>query len=310
MPAAVPRRSPYWLILFAIAVVEVVGHYVVQARVVSDDDWRRASARVRAQWEPGDLVVPAPEWTDPLVRRELGDLLSLSDVGRADLSRHQRLWAMSIRGFRPREAPAAAPDHEELVGPIHILRWDLSPAQVLYDFLEHVPEARVTMDGAPCRFQRARPRGGGLGAGPIEAAERHLCDPRRPWLWVGRTMQEDLDLRPRHCIWQHPAAPEVIRATFTDVPLGDRVELAGDLYYEHERMREHGPLSVAVFLDDVEIGRMVHRDGEGWKGLVASTRVPSRGDRERADISVEVTAPNPHLRSFCWAATVRAGEPR
>jgi hypothetical protein len=26
-------------------------------------------------------------------------------------------------------------------------------------------------------------------------------------------------------------------------------------------------------------------------------------------VRVEVTAPDPHLRSFCWAATTRAGTP-
>lgn len=309
MPAAVFRRSPYWLILLAVAVVEVVGHYVVQARVVGDDDWHRASARVRAEWQAGDLVVPAPEWTDPLMRRELGDLLGLSDAGRADIDRYQRLWSLSVRGHRPREAPAREPDFTEQVGAVRILRWDLTPERVLYDFVEHVGQAQVAIGQTPCRWQTSRPRGGGLGVGPMEPASRHLCDPqRRPWLWVGATVEEDLHLQPRHCIWQHPASPEVISATFRDVPLGDRVVLAGDLYYEHERMLEHGPVSVGVFLGDVEIGRMIHRDGDGWKELTASTRVPSRAG-DRGDVRVEVTAPNPDLRSLCWAATTRAGAP-
>lgn len=299
------RRSPFWLVLLAIPIVEVVGHYVVQARVVEDDDWRRASAVIRAAWEPGDLVVPAPEWTDPLMRRELGDLLTLSDAGRADLARHRRLWTMSVRGHRPREAPEGAPSFRRQLGRVLVMRWDLAPARVLYDFLEHVPEARVTIGDRPCRWQLGRPRGGGLGAGPIEAGARHVCDPGRSWLWVGTTVEEDLELRPRHCIWQHPARPEVIAATFEDVPLGDRVVLAGGLYYEHERMREHGPVEVRVLVDGAPIGRMVHRDGDGWKELVAPT---PRG-RARGDVRVEVTAPDPHLRSFCWAATTRAGAP-
>lgn len=299
------RRSPYWLILLAIALVEIVGHYVITARVVGDDDWARASAVVREHWQAGDLVVPAPEWSDPLMRRELGDLLRLSDVGRADMSTQRRLWTMSIRGHRPREAPDAEPDFQQRIGPILVLRWDLTPERVLYDFLDHVEQASVTIGDRPCRWQVSRPRGGGLGAGPIEAGARHVCDPRRSWLWVGTTVEEDLHLQARHCIWQHPASPEVVAATFQDVPLGDRLVLAGGLYYEHERMLEHGPLSVGVFLDGEEIGRMVHRDGEGWKEMSISTRVPARGDRARGDVRVEVTAPDPNLRTFCWAASTR-----
>ncbi|MBX3271431.1 MAG: hypothetical protein KF729_14285 [Sandaracinaceae bacterium] len=303
------RRSPYWLALLAVAIVEIVGHYVVQSRVVTDADWARASARVRTAWEPGDLIVPAPEWSDPLVRRELGDLLSLSDAGRSDVSRYRRLWTMSIRGHRPREAPDGPPEHVEVVGPITILRWALHPERVRYDFLEHVESAEVALGDRACRWDRGRPRGGGLGAGPIEAGERHLCDPRRPWLWVGTTVMEDLELRPRHCIWQHAAAPEAVSATFRDVPLGDRLVLAAGLYYEHERTLERGPVEVGVFLEGVEIGRLVHRDGDGWKELSFSTRVPARGAREVGTVRVEVTAPDPHLRSLCWAATTREGAP-
>jgi len=301
------RRSPLWLIVLAIAVVEVVGHYVVQSRVVTDEQWRAAAERVRAQWQPGDLVVAAPAWADPIVRRELGALLSLSDAARADLDRHDRLWALSIRGHRPLEAPDRAPDHEAQVGPVRIFRWDLEPEPVLYDFVAHVREARVTIGDRACRWQSGRPRGGGLGQGPMQPGGRHQCDARRSWLWVGPTVQEDLELRPRHCIWQHPAAPEVIGATFEDVPLGDRVVLAGGLYYEHERMLEHGPVEVAVSLDGTLLGRMIHRDGDGWKQMEVSTRIPERGERERGDLRVEVTAPDPDLRTFCWAATVREG---
>ena len=173
-----------------------------------------------------------------------------------------------------------------------ILRWDLTPEPVLYDFVAHVREARVTIADRPCRWQTGRPRGGGLGQGPMQPGARHQCDARRSWLWVGATVQEDLELLPRHCIWQHPAAPEVIAATFEDVPLGDRVVLAGDIYYEHERMLEHGPVEVALYLDGVPLGRMIHRDGDGLEGDAGlhadpgarrprAGRHPRRGDRAR-----------------------------
>lgn len=308
------KRGMVWLIFLALAIVEVVGHVVVQARIVEPDDWERAAERVRAEWQEGDLVVVAPEWADPLLRQHLGDLITLEDAGRSDLAQYRRLWALSIRGHRPAEAPDAAPNHDVQVGPVRVLRWALPEGGVLYDFTEHVRDARVSMvqggRETPCRWtESGRARGGGLGAGPITPAERHACDPRRSWLWVGATMQDDLDLRPRYCIWQHPAGEEPIRATFEDVPLGERLVLYADLYYEHERDREHGPVHVAAFVDGEEIGRMVHADGDGWKRMVASTQ-QGEAQKARGDVTIEVTAPNPHLRSLCWSATTRGPEVR
>ncbi|HEY8429205.1 MAG TPA: hypothetical protein VIL20_12550 [Sandaracinaceae bacterium] len=310
--AKTPRRwrGAAWLLFLALAVVEVVGHVVVRARVVDEPDWEAAAARVRRDFREGDLVVVAPEWADPILRLHLGDVISLEAAGRSDLSRYERLWALSIRGHLPPEAPAGAPELDEQVGRVRVLRWTLRPDRILYDFVEHVEDARVTMvQGGreiPCPWRNdGRARGGGLGAGPIVPAARHVCDPRRPWLWVGATMQDDLDLRPRWCVWQHPAGPEPIRTTFDDVPLGERVVLYADLYYEHERDREHGPVHVAVRVDGEEIGRMIHADGDGWKRLEASTQRPGGPRRERGRVSIEVSAPDPHLRTICWAATTR-----
>lgn len=312
-------RSSLWLAFLGVALVELVAHFVVRARVVDEDDWHRAAARVRSDWRSGDLIVASPEWSDPIVRHELGDLIELEDAGRSDIAQYERLWTLSIRGFRPEEAPGGPPELDEQIGPVRVLRWDLTPDAVLYDFTEHVPEARVVLaqDGRemPCRWERGgRPMGGGLGAGPITPPYRHSCDPRRPWLWVGTTVLDDLDLRPRYCIWQHPAQGGVIRATFPSVPLGERLVLYGDLYYEHQRNIDpepgnaHAPVHVAVQVEGEEIGRMTHEDGDGWKRLIASTRFDRRGVRERGDITVEITSPDPNLRTFCWAATTRGPE--
>lgn len=121
-------------------------------------------------------------------------------------------------------------------------------------------------------------------------------------------MQDDLNLRPRWCIFQHPSGSEPLRVTFPNVPLGERLILGGSLYYEHERNLEHGPVEVAVFVDGEAVGRMTHRDGDGYKEMEAATQ-PAGEAHERGDVSVVVTAADPTLRTFCWNATTRGARP-
>ncbi|MGF1467713.1 MAG: hypothetical protein ACFCGT_16430 [Sandaracinaceae bacterium] len=299
------RRT--WLLLPLLAGIELVGLATVRARVPAEADWRGAAERVREAWRPGDAVVVAPSWAGPLLRHHLGDLLTPSDVGRSDLAGVERLWALSIRGHRPEEAPPSSPAVNQAFGRVRVLRWDLPVERVVYDFLAHVEDARVTLErggeerDCPWRAHRSA-RGGGLGAGALVPGARFDCG--RPALWVGLTTQETLDLEPRRCIHQRPADPGALRVTFPDVPLGGRLVLYGGLYSEDERDLEGAPTTTVVRVDGREIGRLVRHDGDGWARMEAIT------PGGRADVTVEVSSPNVARRSFCWAATTRPAEAR
>ena len=300
--------SRWWLLLFAVAAVEIVAHLVEQSRVVPFSDWQAAAAHVRAEHREGDAITVAPRWADPLMRAAVGDLLDLSSAGRADLEPYRRLWSLSIRGHRAEDAPPEAPSHVATFGRVRVERWELPAVQVHHDLVEHIAEAEVALiEGGtprPCRLQSGgRPSGGGLGQGPVTPAERHVCDPRRPWLWVGATVEEDLDMLPRRCVWQHPQGPEPVRTTYREVPLGERVVLHAGLWWEHERTMDGGPVDVVVRVNGEEIGRLRHEDGDGWEGIEAAIPEALRG--QRGTIDVDVSAANPHLRSLCWAASTR-----
>ena len=100
---------------------------------------------------------------------------------------------------------------------------------------------------------------------------------------------------------QPPGDRAPLRVRFEQVPFADRVVFYGGLYYEHERMREGGPVDVKLFQNGGELGRMTHRDGDGWRRLSLRTS-PGPGAFE-----VVVSARSAHRRSFCWAASVRQG---
>lgn len=299
-----------FLALLVFALVEVGTHAATRARVPKPEDWRRAAEFVRQGIVPPELVTVAPAWADPLLRRVLGDQIDLAMAGRSDTAGYRGLWALVLRDAEVLEAPARPPELERRFGRITVKRWSLGKPSVRYDLVEHVHEAEVhwqRRDGArECAWRRFPPaRRAGLGVGVLYPTERFACDAGESWLWVAPVVLEDLELRPRRCVWQHPAGgddPIVVR--YRDVPLGDRLVFYGGLYYEHERMREGGRVRARIRIDDRVAGTFTHDDGDGWKKLVVPTG--ASGD-VHGDLAIEVTAERPDRRSFCWAATTRAG---
>lgn len=297
-----------WVALLGFALAELGAHAVTRARVPAMHDWRDAAAFVRTQWRPGDLVSVAPAWADPLLRHVLGDRIDLAMAGRSDTAAYARLWALVIRDARVPDAPARAPDLTRRFGRVRVMRWQLDPPSVTFDFVEHVRQAEVSWqrrDGERiCPWNRfARPRGGGLGFGVLDPVERFACESRRGGPWVAPVVMEDLDLVPRHCVRQAPTGPDTpVRVRYRDVPLGERIVFHGGLYYEDERMRQGGPVVARIRLDGEVVGTLTHVDGDGWKRLALQT--PGRA-QSRGEVAIEVTAPRPQKRGFCWAASVR-----
>ncbi len=318
--SAVSRREAFlsvlWVLPFALALAELASFSLTQSRVVPLSDWQEAAELVRfgadghEGFRDGDLIVSAPDWTDQVMRQVLGDLLTLSDAARSDLAPYERVWVLSIRGHQPEELDVSTPPAVDVWrGRVRVRRWDLGPSPVVFDFVEHLEEAEVEIDrdGVPtsCPWRRTGfPHGGGINQGAMTPSERFVC-PSHSWLWVGRTIMEDLDLDLHHCVWQHPQGRDAIRTTFRRAPLGDRLVLHGGIYYGHEHPMTGGPVSATVKIDGQVAGRLTHNDGDGWMRMELDTS--GLGQDGRGDVSIEVTAPDPHLRTFCWTASTRAG---
>jgi hypothetical protein len=294
------------VLIAGLAVFELVAHPLIHAAIPSEESWEAAAAFVRARYESTDRIVAAPSWADPIVRNQLGDLLSLRMAAPGDAAGVGRLWEVGIRGAGTRdEPPALEADFDE----VRVRMWPLSSDELLYDFVDEIAQAEVALLGANgskgCPWLKAPPARGGLGYGPMTPPERFVCDSRRPWLWVGATILSDLELRPRRCIWQHPAGTDPVRVTFADATLGDRLLVHGGIDYQAERQRNHAPVSLRVFVNDQWVGELVHRDGDGWSGLEIDT---SELGLERARVRFETTADDPGARRFCWSASSVKGQ--
>lgn len=295
-----------WVLVAAVAVFELVAHPVIRAGVPSGDLWEDAAAFVRERFEPTDRIVAAPRWVDPIVRSYLGDLLSARSASVSDLAGVGRVWEVGVRGATRRsESPAL----EEFFGGVRVRMWPVVTDELLFDFVEEIDRAEVdlfTEEGIQlCPWMQAKVRGGGLGHGPLPPPHRFVCDPARPWLWVGATVMADLDLEPRRCVWQHPAGREPVRATFRDVPFGDKLVAHGGLDYNNERTAGNIAVRLRIFIDDRLAGEMRHQDRDGWSRLEIDT---TRLNGTTHQVRIETTAAKSHARTFCWSASTRRGE--
>jgi hypothetical protein len=153
------------LVLVAIAVWEIVAAARAGGSVPGDRDWGPAAELVRAAYAPGDLIVFAPAWIDPVGREHLGDLIPIEAAGRMDADRYGVIWELSIRGARAPETRGLTGSTFQ-VGGVTVRRFEREPVVVVTDLLAvpPPPPAKVVLGEvafAPHRCVQVTPRPGG-----------------------------------------------------------------------------------------------------------------------------------------------------
>jgi hypothetical protein len=132
--AAIPA-----VLLVLVSLWETVAAPRDAASVPDDAAWSAAEQVVRAEYHPGDLIVFAPRWVDPVGRLHLGDLIPVEMAARMDAARYGRIWELSIRGSEAPEVAGLHPVLERDAGGITVRRFERAPAIVLSDVFAHQP---------------------------------------------------------------------------------------------------------------------------------------------------------------------------
>jgi hypothetical protein len=316
-PKAAPPSSGWrrwwWAAVPAVAAVELLAQAVIQARVPREADWRAARAYIGTVRQEGDLVAAAPLWADPLARMHFAAWITLKDAARPDATRYPRALVATLYGA----------EHPDLRGWTEIGRRSFgavvvrtlrnpAPARVLYDFVDHLRPGDAQVFRAaggqesPCSWQDGlRVTGGGLGQGALAPPARFVCSPDG-WNYVGATVIEDMTHRGRRCLWSHPVQGGVMVTEYPAVPMGNLLYGHHALAYEAERGDDFGntggDVELRVLVDGEEVGRSVHRDGEGWKAWQFDTRrfagAPHR-------VRFEVRAAQAGMRHYCFEGDAR-----
>jgi len=232
-----PIAAIWAALLIGVSLWEIAATRCDASSVPDDDAWDRAAAAVRAEFQPGDLIVFAPDWVDPVGRLHLGDLISVDAAARMDAARYPRIWELSIRGARAADTDGLDPVVNLDVDGVRVRRYERPAVVVTADVRDHLSQAKV--DGAP------------LHAPSLEIAE------------VG--------FAPHRCIEVVPAPGKPVRIAFTQVMLGRELVGYMGLADVFTRREIRSPGKLAVEIGGAPVATVEAGVDDGWVRFAAPT---------------------------------------
>jgi len=270
-----------------LALVETVNALVAPSRAPSEKDWLAAAAKVRAGFLPGDLIVAAPAWADPLMRQQLGDLVPLPVAGRMDAARYGRIWELSQRGARAADTAGAKVAESSRYGALTVRRWEKRAAQVTFDFLTEWHRAEVSVltpehVEVPCSA----------------AVNRFQC-------LGGMVLKPELleiDTTLRQGLGVEPTERSTLAMDYPGVTLGRELAVACGLHSVWLRKLGDGKVHLRVLVDGRELGAVEATSSSGW-GLKTFDTSALAG--ETGKVRFEITVDKSNGRHFGFAAEAR-----
>jgi hypothetical protein len=294
------------------AVWEVAADQRQRRAVPTIKDWQAAQRFVRAHHRPGDLIVTAPGWADPLGRLVLGDRMTLDDVTRPDARTYARLWELSIRGARHPDTRGLRRRRHQAFGRVRVALYEQTPVKVVADLYEQLSAARVWEERRgqrrPCRWRADR--------------LRHDCGPG--WKSV-RQIRAEIGYAPRRCVLALPIEGATRVIEYPVARLGRRLVVWTGLrgydpryrarrsVWEYRRYRAGKwrrkrppspvtsvPVTLRVRAAGRELARLDHPlEDEGWRRHVLALGADLRGP---LTVQLRVDTRHAWAKHFCFYA--------
>jgi hypothetical protein len=292
-PPAAPAASRVGVAVAAaiavLAVVETTVALVAPSRAPKDADWEAAAREIRAAFAPGDLIVAAPAWADPIMRLHLGDLVPLPVAARMDDARFGRVWEVGQRGAHAPEAARGTVALERRFGALTLRRVDRPAAVLVYDFQERLNEARLS------RRQPGRPDVACPWSG-----DRFQC-PDIGFNFV-RFQTVEVDTKVHRGLLAQPVGGSVVVLEYPAVPLGRELVVATGMHDVWARKAGQGVVDMRVVVGGSPQAAIQATNDSGWQ----LTRIDTSAYEGRVvDVRFEITSPAPYQRQFVLAAEAR-----
>ncbi len=125
------------LLLVILSLWEVAAARHDASSVPDDAAWRQAATALRAHARPGDLIVFAPAWVDPVGRMHLGDLIPVEMAARMDAAKYGRIWEVSIRGARAPEVAGLSAATDASFSGVTLRSYERTPVTVVDDLVAY-----------------------------------------------------------------------------------------------------------------------------------------------------------------------------
>ena len=277
------------VVVSLLAVVETTVALVAPSRAPTDADWAAAAAAVRAGFRPGDLIVAAPAWADPILRVQLGDLIPPEVAARMDDDRFARVWEVSQRGAQAPMSPGGTTTVDERFGRLRVRLRERPAEMVTYDFVARWADAHVS---------RRDPSGAVVAC--TSAGDRIVC-PAPGNNSLHRQLVE-VDQKLREALLIEPVAGAAVVIEFPAVPLGRALVIATGLHDTWMRKAARGTVEARFTVGDQTTELPVTSDDSGW----TRTRIDTSARAgQTAAVKLELTSAAPYDRFFAFAAEAR-----
>ena len=277
------------LVVSLLAVVESTVALVAPSLAPSEADWAAAASAVRAGYRPGDLIVAAPAWADPILRVHLGDLIPPEIAARMDDDRFGRVWEVSQRGAQAAAAAGGTATVDDRFGRLRVRLVERSAETVTYDFVAHWADAQVSRRDA---------RGGVVAC--TLAGDRFVC-PAPGNNSLHRQLVE-VDQKLREALLTEPVLGAAVVIEFPSVPLGRALVIATGLHDTWMRKAARGTVEARLTVGAQTTDLPVTSDDSGW----TRTRIDTAARAgQTAPVKLELTSAAPADRFFAFAAEAR-----
>jgi hypothetical protein len=277
------------VVIALLAVVETTVALVAPSRAPTDADWAAAAAAVRAGFRPGDLIVAAPAWADPILRVQLGDLIPPEVAARMDDDRFARVWEVSQRGAEAAAAAGGTVVTDQRFGRLRVRLIERPAEIVTYDFVARWADAQVSRRDAT-----------GAVVACTLAGDRIVC-PGPGTSSLHRQLVE-VDQKLREALLTEPVAGAVVVIEFPAVPLGRALVIATGLHDTWMRKAARGTVEARLIVGEQTTELPVTSDDSGW----TRTRIDTAARAgQTVPVRLELSSTAPYDRLFAFAAEAR-----
>jgi hypothetical protein len=273
-----------------LALVEAATALLAPWKAPAEGDWRGVNGAVRADFRPGDLIVAAPAWSDPVMRAYLGDLIPVTAALRLDAAPFGRIWEVGQRGAHAPEATPGAITYQQRFGALTLRRIERRPATIHYDFVARWGDASVS------RVDRA-----GLEIPCVKNPDRIQC-PDVSWNFV-RKQTVEVDTTLHLGLLAQPVGGAKVVVEYPAVPLGRELTLATGLHDVWMRKAARGTVDLQVVINGHPSWKVTTSNRSGW--LITHVDTSALAG-QTVPVSFEITSPAPYARHFVFAAEARS----